>query len=46
MKAVVRGKLIALRASTKKLEKAYISCLTASESSRTKEANIPKRSRQ
>jgi hypothetical protein len=29
MKAVVRGKLIALSASKKKLERAYISSLTA-----------------
>ena len=29
MKAVLRGKLIALSASTKKLERAYMSSLTA-----------------
>jgi hypothetical protein len=45
MKAVPRGKLIALSAS-KKLERAYNSSLTAHlEALEQKEANIPKRSR-
>jgi hypothetical protein len=35
MNAVLRGKLIALSASKKKLERAYTSSLTAPESSRT-----------
>jgi tRNA 2-selenouridine synthase SelU len=39
MKAFLRGKLIALSASKKKLEKAYTSSLTA----HLKEANLPKR---
>jgi hypothetical protein len=43
MKAVLRGKLIALSASKKKLERAYSSSLT--EHLRTKGANAPKRSR-
>jgi hypothetical protein len=42
MKAVLRGKLIALSASKKKLEKAYTSSLTALELNK---ANSPKRSR-
>ena len=47
MKAVLRGKLIALSASKKKLERAYTSSLTAHlESLELKEANSPKRSRQ
>jgi hypothetical protein len=46
MKAFVRGKLIVLSASKKKLEKAYISSLTAPiEALEQKEANSPKRSR-
>jgi hypothetical protein len=47
MKAVLRGKLIALSASKKKLERAYPSSLTAHlEVLELKEANLPKRSRQ
>ena len=47
MKAVVRGKLIALSASKKKLERAYTSSLTAHlKALKQKEANTPKRSRQ
>jgi hypothetical protein len=47
MKAVVRGKLIALSASKKKLERAYTSSLTAHlEALGQKEANTPKRSRE
>jgi hypothetical protein len=47
MKAVLRGKLIALGASKKKLERAYTSSLTAHlKALERKEANIPKRSRQ
>jgi hypothetical protein len=47
MKAVLKGKLIALRASKKKLERAYTSSLTAHlEALELKEANSPKRSRQ
>ena len=47
MKAVLRGKLIALSASKKKLERAYTSSLTAHlEALELKEANSPKRSRQ
>jgi hypothetical protein len=47
MKAVLRGKLIALSASKKKLERAHISSLTAHlEALELKEANSPKRSRQ
>ena len=47
MKAVLRGKLIALSASKKKLERAYTSSLTAKlEALEQKEANSPKRSRQ
>ena len=42
----VRGKLIALSASKKKLERAYISSLTAHlKALEEKEANTPKRSR-
>jgi hypothetical protein len=44
MKAVLRGKLIALSASKKKLEKAHTSSLTAHlEAVEQKEANSPKR---
>jgi hypothetical protein len=47
MKAVLRGKLIALSVSKKKLERAYTSSLTAHlEALHHKEANTPKRSRQ
>jgi Rps23 Pro-64 3,4-dihydroxylase Tpa1-like proline 4-hydroxylase len=47
MKAFLRGKLIALSASKKKLERAYTSSLTAKlEALEQKEANSPKRSRQ
>jgi hypothetical protein len=46
MKAVLRGKLIALSASREKLERAYTSSLTAHlEALELKEANSPKRSR-
>jgi hypothetical protein len=46
MKAVLRGKLIALSAFKKKLERAYTSTLTAYlEALELKEANSPKRSR-
>ena len=46
MKAVVRGKLIALSASKKKLERAYTSTLTAHlKALEQKESNTPKRSR-
>jgi hypothetical protein len=46
MKAFLRGKIIALRASKKKLERAYTSSLTAHlEAVEQKEANSPKRSR-
>jgi hypothetical protein len=46
MKTVLRGKLIAMSASKKKLEKAYTSSLTAHlEALEQKEANSPKRSR-
>jgi hypothetical protein len=46
MKAVPRGKLIALSASKKKLERVYTSSLTAHlEPLELKEANSPKRSR-
>ena len=45
MKAFLRGKLIALSASKKKLERAYISSLTAHlETLKLKEVNSPKRS--
>jgi hypothetical protein len=47
MKAVLRGKLIALSASKKKLEKAYTSSLTEHPKAlERKETNTPKRSRQ
>jgi hypothetical protein len=46
MKAVLRGKLIALSASKKKLERAYTSRLTAHlKALEQKEANKPKRNR-
>jgi hypothetical protein len=46
MRAVLRGKLMALSASKKKLEKAYTSSLRAHlEALELKEANSPKRSR-
>jgi hypothetical protein len=46
MKAFLRGKLIALSASTKKLERAHTSSLTAYlKALEQKEANSPKRSR-
>jgi hypothetical protein len=46
MKAVVGGKLIALSASKKKMERAYTSSLTAHiEALKLKEENSPKRSR-
>jgi hypothetical protein len=46
MKAVLRGKLIALSASKKKLERAYTSSLTAHlKALEQKEANTSKRSR-
>jgi hypothetical protein len=46
MKAVLRGKLIALSASKKKLERAYTKSLTAHlEALEEKESNTPKRSR-
>jgi hypothetical protein len=46
MKAVLRGKFIALSASKKKLEKAYTSSWTAHlKALKQKEANSPKRSR-
>jgi hypothetical protein len=46
MKSVVRGKLIALSASKKKLERAYTSSLTEYlEALELKESNLPKRSR-
>jgi hypothetical protein len=46
MKAVLRGKPIALNASKKKLERAYTSNLTAHlRALEQKEANSPKRSR-
>jgi hypothetical protein len=47
MKAVLRGKLIALSASRKKLKRAYTSSLTAHiKTLKQKEENSPKRSRQ
>ena len=47
MKAWLRGNLIALSASKKKLERAYTSSLTAHlKALEQKEANSPKRSRQ
>jgi hypothetical protein len=46
MKAVVRGKLMALSASKKKQKRAYTSSLTAHlKALEQKEANTPKRSR-
>jgi hypothetical protein len=46
MKAVLRGKLIALSAAKKKLEKGYISSLTAHlKALEQKEANLPKSNR-
>jgi hypothetical protein len=46
MKAFLRGKIIALNASKKKLERAYTSSLTAHlEALEGKEAKSPKRSR-
>ena len=46
MKAVLRGKLIALSASTKGMERAYTNSLTAHlKALEQKEANTPKRSR-
>ena len=46
MKTVLRGKLIALSASKKKLETAYTSSLTAHlKALEQKEANIPRESR-
>jgi hypothetical protein len=46
MKAFLRGKLIALSASKKKLERAHTSSLTAHlKALEQKEANSPKRSR-
>jgi hypothetical protein len=46
MKAFLRGKLIALSATNKKLEGAYTSSLTAClEALELKEVNSPKRSR-
>ena len=47
MKAVLRGKLIALSVSKKKLERAFVSSLTAHQNAlEQKEANKHKRSRQ
>jgi hypothetical protein len=47
MKAALRGKLIPLSASKKKLERAYTSGLTAHlKALEQKEANSPKRNRQ
>ena len=46
MKAVLRGKLIALSATKKKLERTYTSSLTAHlKALEQKEPNIPKRNR-
>ena len=46
MKAVLRGELIALNASKKKLERGYRSSLTAQlKALEQKEANSPKRNR-
>ncbi|MFP9035599.1 hypothetical protein, partial [Enterococcus faecalis] len=46
MKAVIRGKLIALSACRKKQERAYVSSLTAHlKALEQKEANTPRRSR-
>jgi hypothetical protein len=47
MKAFLRGKLLALNASKKKLEKSHTSSLTSHcKALEQKEANSPKRSRQ
>jgi hypothetical protein len=47
MKAFLKGKLIALNASKKKLERAYTTSLTAQlKALEQNEANSPKRSRQ
>jgi hypothetical protein len=47
MKAFLKGKLIALSASKKKLERAHTSCLTTHlEALEQREANSPKRCRQ
>jgi hypothetical protein len=47
MKTVLRGKLIALSASKKKMERAYMNCLTAHiKAVEQKEENSPKKSRQ
>ena len=47
MKAVLRGKHIALSSSKKKLERAYTSSLTEHmKTQEQKEANTPKRNRQ
>jgi hypothetical protein len=47
MKAAIRGKLIALSVSKKKVERAYTSSLTGHlKALEQKEANTPKRSRQ
>ena len=46
MKAVLRGKFIALNASKKKLERAYTSSLTYLKALEQQEANLTKRSRQ
>jgi hypothetical protein len=46
MKAILGGKLVALSASKKKLERAYTSSLTAHlKTLKQKEANTPKRRR-
>jgi UDP-N-acetylenolpyruvoylglucosamine reductase len=46
VKAVLRGKLLALRVSKKKLERAYTSSLTAHlKALEEKEVNLPKSSR-
>ena len=46
MKAVIRGNLIALSATKKKMERAYTSSLTTNlKALEEKEANIPRRSR-
>jgi hypothetical protein len=42
----IRGKLIALRAAKKKLERAYTSSLTYLKALEQQEANLTKRSRQ
>jgi len=47
MKAVLRGKLIALSVFKKKLERAYTNSLTAHQKAlERKEANTPKKNRQ